>query len=1039
MQQTAERERMAYNPYHMKAMILFSLIICIALPSSTSSFVCENFTDCISLLKFKEGITSDPDGHLQTWNTSTSSSLCNWTGITCHPQLQNRVIALQLINMGLQGQVSPYISNLSFLTTLSLHDNSFYGNIPTTLGELSQLKHVDMSRNQLKGNIPDELFQLKNLTHLALAVNRLTGILPDSLSNLTELTDLVLANNYFNGNIPEGLGALTKLEIMYFHANDFQGTIPASISNCTALREISLLENLLTGDIPSELGAKLYNLEKLYLLNNQLTGRIPVTLSNLSHLTLLDLSLNKLSGEVPLELGKLQKLEILYLHSNDLVSNSNNSFLMAFSNCSFLQKLHLGSCLLAESLPTSIGRLSKDLYYFNILNNRMTGNIPEGIGNLSGLVSLYLWGNQFSGTIPVTVGKLGQLQRLYLNQNKLMGPIPDDMGQMTNLGLLDLGANMISGSIPLSLGRLTQLRYLYLSHNLLSGIIPTELVQSSNLMLLDLSFNNLNGYLPTEIGLFRNLALSLNLSNNKLEGKLPESIGNLASVQAIDLSANNFSGVIPSSIGGSISLQYLNLSNNVLEGTIPDTLKKIAYLEVLDLSYNKLTGKVPSWIDDNQMLKNLNLSYNRLTGEVPIAGKFDHLRRSSLMGNAGLCGGSQILGLPPCEVTKRKHKTRKWVYYVLAISLSCMLLLIMLIAISVRHRFFKNETKEQLMVPLGHRGTHTLTQRELEIATDGFDKANLLGRGSFGSVYKAIIDEGKTIVAVKVLQECSQSYRNLKRECQILSEIRHRNLVKMVGVSWNSKFKAIVLEFMGNGNLEQHLHPSGSEEGRCKLTLMERLQIAIDVAHGLEYLHEGCSSQIVHCDLKPQNVLLDDDMVAHVADFGIAKLTLHHNPKGDYNSTTNFLRGTVGYIPPEYAQGIEVSASGDVYSFGVIMLEMITGKKPTNQMFSDGIDLRKWVRSAFPDRILDVVDMSLKQEANETDGSGALSKHQLCCIDMLKEGMMCTEENPQKRPSISLVAQRLKNFQKGMGLAELCNQKIFHNPIGDLMEQPLIG
>ncbi|CAL5336655.1 unnamed protein product [Camellia sinensis] len=162
---------------------------------------------------------------------------------------------------------------------------------------------------------------------------------------------------------------------------------------------------------------------------------------------------------------------------------------------------NLGSCLLAESLPTSIGRLSKDLYYFNIRNNRMTGNIPEGIGNLSGLVSLYLWGNQFSGTIPVTVGKLGQLQRLYLNQNKLVGPIPDDMGQMTNLGLLDLGANMISGSIPLSLGRLTQLRYLYLSHNLLSGIIPTELVRSSNLMLLDLSFNNLNGYLPTEVEL----------------------------------------------------------------------------------------------------------------------------------------------------------------------------------------------------------------------------------------------------------------------------------------------------------------------------------------------------------------------------------------------------------------------------------------------------------------------------------------------------------------------------------------------------------
>jgi serine/threonine protein kinase len=235
---------------------------------------------------------------------------------------------------------------------------------------------------------------------------------------------------------------------------------------------------------------------------------------------------------------------------------------------------------------------------------------------------------------------------------------------------------------------------------------------------------------------------------------------------------------------------------------------------------------------------------------------------------------------------------------VAAVALVCVL-----VAVSVYCFLFffrKHDSKpEDGMRSPSHHGSQTFTQRELEIATGEFNEAHLLGRGSFGSVYKAIFDDGETIAAVKVLHgDRIKSYISFKRECQIMSEIKHRNLVRMVGYTWNTQFKALVLEYIGNGNLAQHLYPGGLEEGACELTLRERISIAIDVASGLEYLQEGCPDQIIHCDLKPENVLIDNDMVAHVADFGIGKLISADKPKELHVSTTWFLRGSIGYIPP---------------------------------------------------------------------------------------------------------------------------------------------
>ncbi|XP_048324690.2 probable LRR receptor-like serine/threonine-protein kinase At3g47570 [Ziziphus jujuba] len=1032
---------MLLNQKHILLFILFLL------PSS-NAFDCDEYTDCQTLLQFKKGIISDPFGHLQAWNTA--NPFCNWTGVTCHRYLQNRVIALELIDMHLQGTMSPFLSNLSLLTNLSLQSNRFHGEIPSSFGKLPELVYLNISSNNLRGEIPaslqgcqslksidlvynnlsgvipEEIGWMKNLTLLALSENNLTGSIPSNLSNLTELTQLELAVNYFTGSIPPQLGALRKLEIFYLHMNFLTGPIPAALSNCTALREISLIENLLSGEIPLELGSKLQNLEKFYAWNNRLSGKIPVTLSNLSQLILLDLSVNNLEGDVPPELGMLKNLEKLYLHSNYLGNSSGNSslsFLTALTNCSFLKKLHLGSCLFSGNLPASLGALSKDLFFFDLRNNLITGNIPESIGNLSNLVNLNLSYNFLAGPVPASLGRLGQLQRLSLYRNRISGPIPDEMGQMANLGLLDLGANLISGSIPPSLGNLSQLRYLYFSQNSLSGKFPIELTQCSLLMLLDLSYNNLNGPIPVVIDRLSKLALSLILSNNNFEGQIPETIGKLTSVQAIDFSKNKFSGAIPTPIGGCISLVYLNLSHNRLEGPIPRPLKLITHLEVLDLAHNQLNGTIPIWIGDEQVIKNLNLSYNRLSGEVPTTGTLTNYNRSSFLGNVGLCGGSAIMGFPPCEVQKQTHNIRKGVLYaVVAIGASCVLFLLAAVFVFCFFRKKDEKPDETMVTSVSGHGPRAYTQRELEIATVGFNEACLLGTGSFGSVYKADIDDGKTTIAVKVLRgDISQSYKLLKRECQILSGIKHRNLVGLLGSIWTSQFQALLLEFIPNGNLDQHLYPGGLEEEGCKLTLRERMSIAIDIANGLEYLQEGCPVQIVHCDLKPQNVLLDNDMVAHVADFGVGKLVSADKPKG-YVSTTGFLRGSIGYIPPEYGQGIEVSAKGDIYSFGVMLLEMVTRKRPTSNMFTDGLDLRQWVRYALPDHILDVVDITLKQEANlggQNDTVGSLHRLEQCCIQMLDLAMICTDDNPQNRPTASSVVQMLVNIWKKMGFKAL--------------------
>ncbi|XP_010431084.1 PREDICTED: probable LRR receptor-like serine/threonine-protein kinase At3g47570 [Camelina sativa] len=259
---------------------------------------------------------------------------------------------------------------------------------------------------------------------------------------------------------------------------------------------------------------------------------------------------------------------------------------------------------------------------------------------------------------------------------------------------------------------------------------------------------------------------------------------------------------------------------------------------------------------------------------------------------------------------------------------------------------------------------------DLQNATDGFSSNNLIGSGSFGTVFKALLPPENKVVAVKVLNmEKRGAMKSFMAECGSLKDIRHRNLVKLLTACASidfhgNEFRALILiyEFMPSGSLDMWLHPEEVEETRRPsrtLTLLERFNIAIDVASVLDYLHVNCHEPIAHCDLKPSNVLLDDDLTAHVSDFGLARLLLKFDEDSFFNQLSSAgVRGTIGYAAPEYGVGGQPSIFGDVYSFGVLVLEMFTGKRPTNELFGENFTLQSYAKLALPERVLDIADKS---------------------------------------------------------------------------------
>ncbi|XP_006657080.2 receptor kinase-like protein Xa21 [Oryza brachyantha] len=889
---------------------------------------------------------------------------------------------LSLPDNRLTGGIPPLLANSSSLRFLALTNNDLTGQIPPALFNSTQLEVMGLAGNQFFGSIPSIPNIYSPLKYLVLSQNNLSGIIPCTIGNFSDLVWLLLAENNFHGDIPLSIGTIPYLDSLDLTINNLSRTVPPSIYNMSELTYLGMGTNRLVGEIPEGIGQTLPSIQTLIMQGNRFQGSIPSSLANATNLQVINLRDNALHGIVP-SFGLLPDLSILMLGQNQLEAG-DWSFISSLTNCTKLREIYLDNNNLEGMLPSSITSLSKSLEI------------------------LYLTANKISGTIPPGIGYLTNLTLLQIESNLLTGNIPETLGNLSNLLVLSLSHNKLSGKIPLSIGELSKLTEMYLQENDLSGSIPRSLGECKNLVTLNLSCNTLEGNIPKEIFYLYSLSECLDLSHNHLSGHIPLEIGGLVNLGPLNISNNQLSGEIPSTLANCLHLESLHMEGNLLDGRIPESFMNLRGIIDMDLSRNNLSGEIPKFFKSFSSLKILNLSFNNLEGPVPTGGIFYNASEVFVQGNKKLCSNFHLLQLPNCYTlgSKRKHN----LHIVMAVGLATLALFFLSCLLAVVSRKTKRAKKQAL---LSTKELKRVSYSDLLKATNGFSSANLIGSGKYGSVYKGRFDSEGHEVAIKVFKlDQLGAPKSFIAECEALRNTRHRNLVKVITACSTSdttgnEFKALVLDYMANGSLESCLYPKLNKYVLEKpLSLGSRITIAVDVACALDYLHNHCNPPIVHCDLKPSNVLLDDVMGACVGDFGLAKL-LHIYPTVNNSSTSLFgPRGSVGYIAPEYGIGRKISTKGDIYSYGIMVLEMLTGKCPTDEMFKDGLSIHKFVEKSFPQNIGDIIDPNIipnfeddDLESNLDRGNHAIPGFWGCIMKLLKLGLSCSLESPKDRPT----------------------------------------
>ncbi|KAF8648364.1 hypothetical protein HU200_064950 [Digitaria exilis] len=471
---------------------------------------------------------------------------------------------------------------------------------------------------------------------------------------------------------------------------------------------------------------------------------------------------------------------------------------------------------------------------------------------------------------------------------------------------------------------------------------------------------------------------------NSLSGEVPKALFNTSSLTAICLQQNQLVGSIPPVTAISPPVKHLYLGDNHLSGSIPLSIGKLSSLVSIHLNRNKLVGGIPECLGNISTLEILDFNENNLSGP----------------GNKYLCTSVPAGGMPLCSAftdRKRKHKILALVLEIVISVAAAVMIFSCLTAIHWRKRM---QVKSNM--PKLSQHNETITYRDIVNATERFSSFNLIGSGSFGVVYKGNLHGHEDQVAIKIFKlDIYGADKNFAAECEALRNLRHRNLVKIITLCSSvdytgSAFKALVFQYMPNGNLDSWLHLMAHEHSqRDTLTLRQRINISLGVASALDYIHNHCATPLIHCDLKPSNVLLDLNFTPCVSDFGLARFLYSRNTQQDCTSTMACPKGSIGYIPPEYGMKKKISTKGDVYSFGILLLEMITGRRPTDEKVCDGTNLHGFVERAFPEKIPEIANPTMLQD--EIDAAEAMKNY---VIPLVRIGLSCSMTSPKERPEM---------------------------------------
>ncbi|KAM0029566.1 putative protein kinase RLK-Pelle-LRR-XI-1 family [Helianthus debilis subsp. tardiflorus] len=674
-----------------------------------------------------------------------------------------------------------------------------------------------------------------------------------------------------------------------------------------SVTDIYLYDENLEGNLGSLDFSSFPNLVILGLENCSLEGSIPEQIGVLSNLTQLSLSGNKLTGKLPVSLANLTHLEVLYLSNNNFSGNLPDSF----PNLIRLKTLYIDGYSLSGEFPALLTNLIH-LEDLSLSRNNFSGELPVSFTNLTLLTFLDLSHNNFSGNLPVWLTKLSHLEILYLYDNNFSGELLVSLANLTRLQYLDLSKNQLTGPIPPSYGSMVNLTYLDLSTNQLNASIPNQITHLQNLQTLNVGDNNLDGPIPSN---FCNLGQlkSLNLSHNSLVGPFH---GNLSRFPYVDFSSNQLSGNL--SIQNPCDLQRLNLSMNRMTGAIT-SLRVCISLEYLDLSSNSFAGEQLNKLEF-PYLKFLNQSLNsNLTAIAPSPSPVQD-------GEIGLsCNAFS------CKEHMTTHKRIHRLTIFLPIILGLCLLILVYVCYK-NHNATENKIQPETIKHgnvcsiLNYDGT--IAYEDFITATDDFDLKYCIGTGGYGSVYEAKLPNGKTFALKKLHHfkaEQPAFNQSFKNEVQVLTNLRHKNIVRLYGFCLHNKCSFLVYEYMEKGSLFCALSHS---ELAVQVDWIKRVNIIKDVAHALAYMHHDCIPPIVHRDISTNNILLNSEMEGFIADFGVARLL---DPD---SSNETAIVGTLGYIAPELAYNMIVTKKCDVYSFGVVALETIGGKHPGNLLSS---------------------------------------------------------------------------------------------------------